>query len=84
MANNALTFPQSDKTLKGFRAYFQINATPSAAPIRGARIITQGQIATDIDLVLLEDNKAVKTIENGQLVIIRDGIRYNAMGTVIK
>ncbi len=28
--------------------------------------------------------KAVKVIENGQLVIIRDGVRYNAVGTVIE
>lgn len=28
--------------------------------------------------------KAVKVIENGQLIIIRDGVRYNAVGTVIE
>lgn len=28
--------------------------------------------------------KFVKTIENGQLVIIRDGVRYNVMGNVIR
>ncbi len=28
--------------------------------------------------------KAIKTIENGQLVIIKNGVRYNAQGTVVK
>jgi len=30
------------------------------------------------------DAKVIKTIENGQLVIIKDGIRYNAQGAVVK
>ena len=30
------------------------------------------------------EQKTVKTIENGQLVIIRDGIRYNALGTRLR
>lgn len=29
-------------------------------------------------------NKAMKTIVNGQLVIVKDGVRYNALGQVIK
>jgi len=28
--------------------------------------------------------KAVKTIENGQLVIIKNGVKYNAVGTIVK
>ena len=30
------------------------------------------------------ENAATKLIENGQLVIIRNGVRYNAAGTVIE
>ena len=30
-----------------------------------------------------QEAKAVKTIENGQLVIIKNGIRYNALGTAL-
>ncbi len=30
------------------------------------------------------DNKAIKTIENGQIVIIKNGVRYNVLGTVLK
>lgn len=32
----------------------------------------------------VEEVKVVKTIENGQVVIIRDGVRYNALGTKLQ
>lgn len=38
---------------------------------------------TAIDQIV-EPQKAVKTIENGQLVIIRDGMKYNVMGAQVK
>jgi len=28
--------------------------------------------------------KAVKMIENGQLIIIKNGVKFNALGTVVK
>lgn len=30
------------------------------------------------------DNKSLKTIENGQIVILRDGVRYNLLGTELR
>lgn len=40
---------------------------------------------TETALPMVENvQTAVKTIENGQLVILRDGIRYNAQGKVIE
>ena len=70
--------------MKGTRAWIRLKQqSGQQAPAR-ARIVLQDKVATGIDLVQPVDNKAVKTIENGQLVIIRDGIRYNAMGTMIK
>ena len=83
MSNNVLVFPQSDKTLKGFRAYFEIN-NPSNAPIRRAQIVTGSQVVTSIDLVNVENNGTLKTIENGQLIIIKNGVRYNVQGQVIR
>jgi hypothetical protein len=38
---------------------------------------------TAVEDVLLP-NTATKIIENGQIYIIRDGVRYNALGTVAK
>lgn len=84
LANNQLAYPQQDRTLKGFRAYFQINGGANSAPIRRANIITPNKVPTEINLVELENNGIIKTIENGQLIIIRDGVRYNAMGVMIE
>jgi len=84
LANNQLAYPQQDRTLKGFRAYFQINGGANAAPIRRAQIITPNHMPTDINLVELENDGIIKTIEDGQLIIIKNGVRYNAMGVMIE
>ena len=43
-----------------------------------------GQVLTDVELVNGEPQVNGKFIENGQLVIIRDGVRYNALGVRVK
>lgn len=40
--------------------------------------------ATAVEDVQVDATKAIKVVENGQLVIIRDGVRYNAVGAVIE
>ena len=77
-------------SLKSFRAYFQTNtavgSTSSNAPIRHgmpARIVMQEQVATGMENVQGE-NKAVKLLENDQVVIIRNGKKYNAAGQLVK
>ena len=47
------------------------------------RSIVIDNSATAIDNAVVAP-KAVKVIENGQLVIIRDGVRYNTVGQVIE
>lgn len=82
--NNILHFPSSTSApLKGLRAYFHISAA-NAQAIKRARIVTQEQVITEIDLVNGENQGLIKTIENGQLIINLDGIRYNIMGGKIK
>ena len=82
--NNLYYSPTNATPMKGTRAWIRLKQqSGQQAPAR-ARIVLQDKVATGIDLVQPVDNKAVKTIENGQLVITRDGIRYNAMGTMIK
>ena len=39
--------------------------------------------ATAIDNIRVA-GKAVKTIENGQMIIIKNGVKYNAIGTIVK
>lgn len=79
-----LYFVEDDVTMKGMRAYFRINNSNNA-PIRGARIVVDEQVATEISLVN-EDPKtnSQKLFIDGQLVIIRDGVQYNAQGQLIR
>lgn len=44
--------------------------------------ITDG--AQAIDNIFVDSPKAVKVMENGQMVIIRNGVKYNATGAVIE
>lgn len=45
--------------------------------------VLQGE-GTAVENIKAEEGKAVKVIENGQLIIIRDNVRYNAVGAVIE
>ena len=77
-SNNTLNFSDNAVTMKGMRAYFHVKGAAAAA--KRARIVTRENIVTEIELVK-DENKAIKRIENGQVIILRDGVRYNTMGT---
>ena len=81
--NDTLYFPLAATPIKGYRAWFRVNVPGGANSISAMRIVKGTQVVTDIDLVGTDSN-TVKIIENGQLVIIRDGVRYNVMGTKIQ
>ena len=89
IAGNQFRWPiANDVTnMKGFRAYFRVYVGGSAnnAPRRGmgARIVFGEKTTTGVENAAVE-NGVVKTIENGQLVIIREGVRYNAAGQIVK
>ena len=84
LQNNNLYYSETNNTpIKGTRAWIQLKQSGSLAPAR-ARIVLLNQVVTNIQLAEPEENKAIKTIENGQLIIIRDGVRYNAMGIIMK
>lgn len=68
-------------SLKAHKAYVLYNGT--AAPARMRFIFNNGQVATDIERVQ-SDEGVQKRIENGQLIIIRDGVYYNAQGQTVK
>lgn len=78
--DNKLYFSNNDVTIKGLRAYFNVNIPNPQQVIKHARIVAQGQVVTAVELVGTENQGILKTIENGQVIIIRDGIRYNVMG----
>lgn len=48
-------------------------------PFNVTDIVLVGNFSTAIDNIVI-DGKAVKTIENGQLVIIKNGVKYSALG----
>ena len=82
--NNTLYWSDNSNPLKGFRAYFEISGG-SSAPIRhgmAARIVQKTDVTTAAEIVT-RNADVQKHIVNGQLIIIRDGIRYNALGQAI-
>lgn len=79
--NDMLYFSSTATPINGMRAWFKVKVPNPQHVIQHARIVTGGQVVTSIDLVNGDIvNETVKAIENGQLVIIRDGVRYNAIG----
>ena len=49
-----------------------------------ARVVTREEVETGLDNNQLPNTNIQKAIENGQLIIIRDGVKYNVQGQVIK
>ena len=83
--NNLLYYPEIETPIKGFRAWFVIHDSPVPAPaLKRMNIVEAPAVVTEINLIDVKANGSIKTIENGQLVIIRDGIRYNVMGVKIQ
>lgn len=80
-AGNNLYYPSVNGELKGFRAYFKISDDEGAgAPIRRARFVTDQEDTTTGIGQTLQSAGATKRMEDGQLVIIRDGVRYDIFG----
>lgn len=92
-ANSQLYWPLSIQTsgdikMRGFRAYFIIDRnsiSPALAP-KGtrARIMDAPKTTTAIDNTSAKFGGSEKIMENGILYIIRNGVKYNAQGQVIK
>ena len=75
---------KSTATAKAFRAYFAISTGAAHMP---ARVVMRGsgeQGTTELEKVQRDQEPSTKVIRNGQLVIIRDGKTFNALGTEVK
>ena len=68
--------------LKAHKAYVIYNG--SAAPKRMRFVFNQEQTATGVESVRSSAISSQKLIENGQLIIIKNGVRYNAQGQIVK
>jgi hypothetical protein len=88
-ANNTLYWWKGSENsqLNSFRAYFKVATGSGAnnAPRHGmpARIIKGEQVATGIEDVRGEV-QSLKVLENNQVVIIRNGVKYTIQGQVIQ
>ena len=68
--------------MKALRAYFQFPNIPAGQAVR-ARVTFNENVETGVEDII-ETETPVKVIENGQLIIIRDGVKYNVQGQVIR
>ena len=82
---NNLFYPSVTGNLNGLRAYFNISEGAAAPALRRARFVVNAQ-QTPTDAEEITNNKQQttnKVLIDGQLIIIRDGVKYNAMGQQI-
>ena len=70
-------------TIPAHKAYLTVSGGAAYAPKKLRFVFNNEQQATGIDNAA-EALKSEKRIENGQLVIIKNGVRYNAQGQIVK
>ncbi len=92
-ANNTLSWPNATANIKGMRAYFETTSTVAHVARRARFGFESEQTATGIDQISNdpygvsrseESQITNKVVIDGQLIIIRDGVKYNAMGVKIQ
>lgn len=75
------------QTATANRAYLT-NLTPAnAAPVPGRRRVNmpvQAKVPTAVDHIQGDKEQGIKVLRNGQLYIIKNGVKYNAQGQVVK
>ena len=85
LAGDQLAWADVANNLKSFRAYFRTAENVSGTPVSNhmpARIVRGEQTATGIEDVR-GDVHSLKLLENGRVVIIRNGVKYSVQGQVI-
>ena len=73
-------------TLAAHKAYLIYNGSSSGAPKRFRFVFDGEQTTTDIESPSLQgrSGEASKILRDGQLIIIRNGVEYNANGQMVK
>ena len=71
-------------TLKAHKAYVKFTGGPNNAPKKMRFVFNQEQTATGVESIQSSAISGQKLIENGQLIIIKNGVRYNAQGQIVK
>ncbi len=75
-------FYQFSGTLGAHKAY--ITYAAAGAPRRMRFVFNEENTATAVESVQQSAISCQKVIENGQLYILRNGVRYNAQGQIVK
>ncbi len=70
--------------IRGLCGLFTITDTENNPVNVRARVVTREEVETGLDNNQLPITNIQKVLENGQLIIIRDGVKYNVQGQVIK
>ena len=70
-------------TIPAHKAYLTVSGGAAYAPKKLRFVFNNEQQTTGIDNAA-EALKSEKRIENGQLIIIKNGVRYNAQGQIVK
>ncbi len=87
LSNNAFHPVGENVKVGANRAYLDmsaVSAAPAQAPgKRYVRVAVQGKMPTALENVQ-EAAQSTKVIENGVLYIIKNGVRYNAQGQIVK
>ena len=79
-ANEVLYKASTSGNIMAMRAYFQFSTlTPEQLRNVRARVVFNENTETSVDNITI-DESAVKVIQNGQLIIIRNGVKYNVQG----
>ena len=83
IAQNQIWVAGAGNSLPANRAYIDASLVPTTeqAKLPGRRRVCMGEnAATGLDNITNVDNTTIKVIENGQLIIIRNGEKFNAQG----
>lgn len=86
VSDGKLKFVDTYCTLTPGHAYIDMNAINPQQPAPGRRRLMIGRsgIVTDVENVAAEVKGARKSIENGKIVILKNGIKYNVAGQMMK
>ena len=83
-ANNTLYYSDGTEDLKAFRAYFRVDGSGGGAGHAPARFYILPKSPTAIENPSANFGESSKLIENGMLIIEKNGVRYNAQGQIVK
>ena len=83
VGNNGYLY-NGEVEIRGLCGLFTITDKDGAPLKVRARVVTREEVETGIDNNQLPNTNIQKVLENGQLIIIRDGVKYNVQGQVIK